>query len=289
MKGGIGTKPAIARLLGTAPRSAPTAVERARPLDPDQTTAETYLLATRAMAGSVRDAVTIPLLPLAVVGFAMAWPPGARARCWLMVTIVLVATALALIRLHATGGYCTPRHAMVIAYLLIPAAASGLYGLVNRLTVPGRWLGRDDAAYKLGPAVWLVVIGGLLAFSGRETFAPINEPMAGYRDAGRWIAEHVPPSEKVADVTGLALYYGERTGYTYGNIIDAPNDPSLRYVIAREAHLKGPWPYCAQIRAVVGDLKPVAIYPENPRKKQARVYVFEKPAGVAKSDGAKLR
>jgi hypothetical protein len=289
MKGGLGTKPAIARLLGTAPKSAATAVERARPLDPNQSTTATYLLATKAMAESVRDAVTIPLLPLAVVGLVLAWPPGVRARGWLMVTIVLVATALALIRLHATGGYCTPRHAMVIAYLLIPAAAAGLHGLVGRLTIPGRWVGLDDAAYKPGPAIWLVVLGGLVACSGRETFAPINEPMAGYREAGRWVAEHVPPGEKVADLTGLSLFYGEREGYTFATIIDAPNDPGLRYVVAREAHLKGPWPYCEQIRAVVGDLEPVAIYPEHPVKRQARVFVFEKPAVVAKGIAAPAR
>jgi hypothetical protein len=282
MKGGLGTKPAVARLLGTAPKSAPTAVERQRPLDPDQTTGQTYLLATRAMAEAVRDAVTIPLLPFVVVGFVLAWPPGARARSWLLVTIILVASALALIRLHATGGYCTPRHAMVMAYLLIPAAASGVHTLVNRLTIPGRWVGLDDARYKPGPAIWAVVIGGMLAFSGRATFAPINEPMAGYRDAGRWVAEHVPPGEKVADVTGLSLFYGGREGYTFANIIDAPNDPSLRYVVVREAHLKGPWPYCEQLRAVVGDLKPVATYPEGLKKGQARVFVFEKPAAVAK-------
>ena len=35
-KGGLGTKPAVARLLGTAPRSAALAVERERPLDPGQ-------------------------------------------------------------------------------------------------------------------------------------------------------------------------------------------------------------------------------------------------------------
>ncbi len=206
-----------------------------------------------------------------------------------MVTIIVAATALALIRLHATGGYCTPRHAMVIAYLLIPAAAAGLHGLVVRLTIPGRLVGLDDAPYKPGPAVWLVVVGGLLAFSGRQTFAPINEPMAGYRDAGRWIAEHVPPGEKVADVTGLSLFYGEREGYTFANIIDAPSDPGLRYVVARESHLKGPWPYCEQIRSVVGDLKPVAIYPENPRTRQARVFVFERPAVVAKGNATPAR
>lgn len=289
MKGGLGTKPAIARLLGTAPKSAPTAVERQRPLDPDQSTATTYTLAAKAMAEAVKEAVTVPLLPFVVVGFLLAWPPGANARGWLLVAIILLASALALIRLHATGGYCTPRHAMVMAYLLIPAAASGLHRLVGRLTIPGRWIGLDDVPYKPGPAIWLVLLGGLVAFHRGDLLAPINEPMAGYRDAGRWLAEHTAPGDKVADVTGLSLFYAERPGYTFRNIIDAPKDPGVGYVVVREAHLKGPWPYCEQLRAVVGDLKPVATYPENPGRRQAKVFVFERPAAVAARNGPATR
>ena len=212
MKGGLGTKPAVQRLLGTAPKSAPTAVERQRPLDPNQTTAKTYALAARAMADSVRDAVTLPLLPFAVIGLIMAWPPGVRSRPWLLVSIIIMASALALIRLHATGGYCTPRHAMIVGYLLIAAAASGLHSLMGKLTIPGRWLGLDDVQYTAGPAVWLVLLGGLGWYYSPSTLAPINESMAGYRDAGAWVHEHVPLGEKVADVTGLSQFYGERTG-----------------------------------------------------------------------------
>ena len=39
IKGGLGTKPGIARVLGLAPRSDPMGLERERPLPPDQTTA----------------------------------------------------------------------------------------------------------------------------------------------------------------------------------------------------------------------------------------------------------
>ena len=45
IKGGVATKPAIARLLGLAPHSAPLALEREQPLAPDQTALETYELA----------------------------------------------------------------------------------------------------------------------------------------------------------------------------------------------------------------------------------------------------
>jgi hypothetical protein len=289
VKGGLGTKPAVARLLGTAPKSAPTAVERQRPLDPNQSTATTYILAVRAVAEAVRDAVTVPLLPFVVVGLILAWPPGERSRSWLFVTIVLVASVLALIRLYATGGYCTARHAMVIAYLLIPAAASALHFLVNKVTIPGRWVGLEDTRYAAGPAVWGLLLGGFGLLYAHQSLAPINESMAGYRDAGAWVKEHVPPGEKVADVTGLSLYYGDHPGYTFANIIDAPRDPSLRFVVVRQAHLEGPWPYCEQIRSIVGDLKPVATYPESRKPRQAKVLVFERPVAVSNTGSPTIR
>jgi hypothetical protein len=283
MKGGLGTKPAVARLLGTAPRSAPTAVERQRPLDPDQSTATTYGLAARAMAEAVANAVTLPLLPLVLVGLCLAWPPRERSRPWLFVTIILVASALALIRLHATGGYCTPRHAMIVAYLLIPAAASGLHIMMGKLSIPGRWLGLDDARYTAGPAVWLIVLGGFVGLFATRVFTPLNAPMAGYREAGAWVAGHVKAGEKVADVTGLSLYYGDCAGYTFANIIDAAKDPSLRYVVVRDAHLHGPWPYCKQLHSLVVGLEPVEIFPKGRTDKQAKVFVYVRPAVVAQT------
>ena len=68
MRGGLGTKPSIARLLGTAPRSAAHAVERQRPLEPGQTEALTYLLAGKAVFKAITEAVTWPLLPFATLG-----------------------------------------------------------------------------------------------------------------------------------------------------------------------------------------------------------------------------
>src|SRR5262249_31315828 len=58
VKGGLGTKPSIARLIGSAPKSLPQAVERQHPLDPEQTAAESYALAAKAVFEAVRDAVS---------------------------------------------------------------------------------------------------------------------------------------------------------------------------------------------------------------------------------------
>jgi 4-amino-4-deoxy-L-arabinose transferase-like glycosyltransferase len=135
LKGGIGTKPAVARLLGTAPKSAAMAVERERPLDPDQSAWKAFATAWRGMFRAVQGAVTTPLLILAAVGLARRAPatdPG-QARGRLFVAIYGSMWMLALVRLYATGGYCTPRHALILALPLIALAAHGLSRIGERV------------------------------------------------------------------------------------------------------------------------------------------------------------
>jgi hypothetical protein len=275
LKGGLSTKPAVARLLGTAPPSLPTAVERQRPLDPNQTTGETYVHAVKAMALAVRDAMTIPLLPLALLGLIFAWPPGERARLWLFVAVTNIAAALALVRLHATGGYCSPRHAMVLVFLLIPAAAFGIQRILNGIRINGTWLGLGEGSYHPGPAIWALVLAAMVFHYSKHTFAPVNEGFGAYRAAGGWVAEHVPPGAAVVDLTGWALFYGQHPGYTFANLHEALSDHNLRWVVAREAHLKGPWHYCQQLRMLVADRAPVASFPTAPTRGQAQVFVFD--------------
>jgi hypothetical protein len=277
-KGGLGTKPAIARLLGTAPKSAPNAVERARPLDPDQTALKTYATATKAMFEAVKDEVTLPLLPFVLVGFWGCRPFAERARVWLFLGIILSAAMLALVRLHATGGYCTPRHAMLIGGLLIPAAAAGIDRLVERLAVPGRWFGFGDEVLRPGPAIWGVILLAFAGLNAKPLQAAVNAEMGGYRTASQWLAEHSTKDEHVVDLTGWSQFYAERDGYAFANLHDVVREPNVRYVIARESHLKGPWPYCEQLRELVGDLKPVETYPKIPRHGVAQVYVFDRQA-----------
>ena len=90
LKGGVGTKPGIARVLGLAPRSQPLALEREKPLPPGQTTSETYQIATIRMLKVFRAAVTPPLFPFALLGLVLAAvargpSPGLRyswRSCW---------------------------------------------------------------------------------------------------------------------------------------------------------------------------------------------------------------
>ncbi len=277
VKGGLGTKPAIARLLGTAPKSAADAVERSRPLDPNQSTAKTYALAAKAVWESIRDSVSLPLIPLAILGLAFTcWPLADRARVWLFLGIIGVAGVVALIRLHATGGYCTPRHAILLAFLLIPSAAAGLDRLLGSVSIPGRWLGLGEGRFTAGPAVWAVILGGFAAWSAPKVLEPINEKYVGYRLAGAWISEHVPANAHVVDTTGWSLYYGRRSGYTFANLHEALSDSNLRWVVVRDAHLRGPWWYCRVVQELVGHRDPIMVFPAHAAKGQARVFVFDR-------------
>ena len=186
-KGGIGTKPAVARLLGLSSRSHAMAVERERPLDPGQSTAATYGLATRAAALAIVGAVSAPLLLLAVAGLFVPGRKRQRGRADLFVVLGLAGWLLALVRLHATGGYCTPRHAMLLAIPVIAAAAHGLLLLVERVSERLLASALVDRQRRMRTALVLACLVCGMAVTGRELVAPINAASAGTgRPASGW-------------------------------------------------------------------------------------------------------
>jgi hypothetical protein len=286
LKGGLGTKPAIARLLGTAPPSPAGAVERARPLNPDETLAETYFYAAKAAYKAVRDAVSLPLFPLALLGLAMAGPYRPRARVWLFFWIAGLGGMLALIRLHATGGYCTPRHAMLLALPMIGGAAFAVDRLVRSLVISGRWLGQAGGTLRPGPALWIALLAAYGAWSTPVLLQPLNGAYVGYRQAASWVEANTAPDARVLDLTGWSLFYGQRKGYTFHNLADLEHDPDVRYVVVRGAHLRGPWNYCDLSRQMTAEARLLATFPEHPRPEQSRVFVFDRrPEGDAIAHG----
>ena len=62
---------------------------------------------------------------------------------------------------------------------------------------------------------------------------------------------------------------------------EAPADPHLRWVVALESHLKGPWTYCARLRQLVDGCEPVQTYVRRQGKHQVRVFVFDRQAKAA--------
>ncbi len=79
----------------------------------------------------------------------------------------------------------------------------------------------------------------------------------------------------VIDPKGLALFYANETGYTFARLTDGAHDPSVRWLVAHDALLHGPWDYCMFLRELVGDRQPVQTFPRHATRATSRVYVFD--------------
>ncbi len=278
-KGGIGTKPAVARLLGLSGPSRPDAVERERPLRAKINTVEVARMSAAAAVMAIGGAVTFPLIPFAVIGIVAAVRRTHREqmRGWLFLGIVVATATLAFVRLYATGGYCTPRHTLVIALLLIVSAGAGIRSVIARVV-------RSPRAYWMRPVLRstpIMTILGLIMINGPALIAPVNFGAGSYREAASWVVRNVPIQGRIIDVTGWAQFYSQHSGYTFANLIEAPADPTARWVIVRDAHLWGPWPYCEQLRSLITGAELVARFPANRQPGRSRVSIYERPDTIA--------
>ncbi len=281
-KGGLGTKPALARVLGTATKAAPDSVARARLLDPQQTPARTYALAVKGTAAAITELVSLPLLPLLALGLLKSRRSPGRARIRLFLGLILTGSAFALVRLHATCGYCTPRHALLLGLLFFPMSAAGLSWLCDLISLgvkrPDDELSIDRKRAIRRPIVLASLLVVYASCSAPGLLRRLNHEGAGYRLAGQWLADpaHAPADAKIIDASGWSLFYGQRAGYTFANLPAALDDPQARFVVVREAHLLGPWSYCRFFRDLVRGRLPIATFPDRPDKKQSRVYIFDR-------------
>ena len=140
-------------------------------------------------------AVTPPLFAMGVFGLVLALFQVSRMRAWLFLAIVLAASAAALVRLHATGGYLTTRHGLVPGMILTMAAAHGLAWTMSKVTIPGRWLGLAADRVRPGPAVWAALLGLLVVLPNVRAQATSNSgPFDVYHSTGRWIASMPIPT-----------------------------------------------------------------------------------------------
>ena len=310
-KGGLGTKPGIARVLGLAPRSDPMGLEREHPLSPDQTTAETYKLATIQMLRVFRAAMTPPLFAIGLfaLGFAVSqrivmryrsgatlrgsvrdllrlphpeeWL-GSRIRAWLFLSIVLAASAVALVRLHATGGYCTVRHGLVPGMILTMVAGNGLAWLMLKAAIPGRWLGVDSERLRPGPAVWAVFFVLVIVLPNVRVRVPAKPgPFDVYQSTGRWIAEHAGTTGQVLDLTDWSLFFSQRRGFPFASVYDAPKHPEIRWIVVRKPHVEGRWHYSQVIRQLIGNREPVALIPAHASSDQIQIRIYDRESPLS--------
>ncbi|HKI20609.1 MAG TPA: hypothetical protein VKA15_22155, partial [Isosphaeraceae bacterium] len=216
------------------------------------------------------------LLLLAPVGIAASGSGAAGRRSWLFLGIMLGLSALAMIRVHALAGYCTPRHAVIVAWVLILAGGAGLERVAASLGgATARFLGDRWTTQRVDLASKAIVLGACLLAWGPAMTAPIDSGFAGYRQAGEWLGAVTVAGERVLDPKGLSLFYAGEAGYTFATLTDGSHDPAVRWVVLHDALLQGPWDYCKLLRELVDDRRPTRVFPVNRVRGSAQVYVFD--------------
>jgi hypothetical protein len=276
-KGGLGTRPAVGRLIGTMPEAPPEALEREGPLTPGQTVGQTYAIATGRVVKAVRGAVPLPLWPLAVLGLVVARRGAGRgqARAWLLLGVLGLGACAGLVRLHATGGYCTVRHALIPATILTLAAAHGLAWVMHAVSFDGRRLGLGEGRLTPGPAVWALAIAAVVAWPLDRARTPYRSSFAAYRQAGTWLADLPEADGQVLDMTDWSLFFSGRDGAGFARVLEAADRPATRFLVVRDAHLTGHLHYNEVLRRLVAGRAPLARFPDRPTARQWQVAVYD--------------
>ena len=83
------------------------------------------------------------------------------------------------------------------------------------------------------------------------------------------------PGEAMVDPKGFSLFYAGKPGYTFATLAQGVHDPPVRWVVAHEALIFGPWDYSKSIRTLVGDRRPVRVFPAKPAHRVSKVYVYD--------------
>jgi 4-amino-4-deoxy-L-arabinose transferase-like glycosyltransferase len=276
-RGGLGTKPGIARVLALAPQSNPHALEREKPLTADVPVLHTYGLATVRMVKILRVAVTPVLFPFAMLGLLQLLVRKRNLRAAMFLAIVLGASAIALVRLHATGGYGVTRHGLVPGIILTIAAAGAIGSLAARVRFPGRWLRLEQDRVGIAAPVWSVLLAGvMLAMNWRGMLVENLNPFAVYHAAAGWLAQNVSAAERVLDMTDWSLYFSQRPGYPFADVYKAPGDPATRWIVVRGPHIEGRWPYAQVIRELIGAREPVALIPARAAPGQLQIRIYDR-------------
>jgi hypothetical protein len=209
--------------------------------------------------------------------------------------VVQAAALVGLVRLHATGGYCTVRHALVPGLMLTLCAASGLVWVVRRIAIDGKRLGLGEGTLRPGPVVWLAILGAVVVWPFYRDRTPYNTSFLPYRFAGAWLAERPDADGRVLDLTDWTLFFSGKQGDGFAAVLDALQRPATRYLVVRDAHLNGHLHYNEAVRHAIDGREPIARFPDNPTPRQIRVAVYDlaapapAPAGVAAGDGKGTR
>jgi Dolichyl-phosphate-mannose-protein mannosyltransferase len=276
VKGGLGTKPSIARVIGLAAPPPAFALEREKPLQAGQTTYQAYRYAAIRMQKVLKSAVTPSLYPFALLGLVMAVLTGSRRRERLFLGIILAASAVALVRLHVTAGYSTGRHGLVAGLILTLAAAQALTVLTRWITLPRGWLGPCAGWRRARAGLISSLIVTAVVVPQLRGLGPANRgPFAVYYETAAWLRARTAPGEQVLDLNDWSLYLSALPGRTFAQVYEGASDPGLRWLLVKSAHVEGRGPYNQVIRKLIAGRRPVALVPADPGVHDIQIRIYD--------------
>jgi hypothetical protein len=157
-------------------------------------------------------------------------------------------------------GYLGERHLVLVLLCGVYWAAAGLLTMVDRLR-------RGHVAV----AVLLVLVGVPLA----KALETLHADRAGFRAAGRWLAQHACPGDYVKDPYSWAHYYAGRV-FLEGSAGAPAHSPPLSYVVLERS--KNQHPHLEEVRDALHDVergRPVRSWSVRRGKEIAEVVVYE--------------
>ncbi|HEV3166882.1 MAG TPA: glycosyltransferase family 39 protein [Isosphaeraceae bacterium] len=198
------------------------------------------------------------LAPLAVLGAWRLRASESHRSTQRMLALYIILFTLILVRHTMTLGYLSGRHALTLVLVSLPWSAAMIVAIGDRLAARRSW----DDARRLR---WRIVCLGALVVAGLVVQARSAHPSRwGHWAAGRWLAQHMDPSEAVLDTRGWASFVSDRTSYDYWHVRQAFTDAKLAYIVVGTDELSANSRRGATLQAVLAyAATPVISFPER--------------------------
>lgn len=185
-----------------------------------------------------------------------------------MLLLVSLAVGLALWRVVVVAGYLSDRHTLLLLTCFIPFAAVGL-------TILGEEIARRWQRLRLAP---LLVPMAFLLVCLPKTLETLHYNRDGFKEAGRWLAEHSHPTDPILDPLCWSHYYAGRVFLEHTHWDLPPVEKRREYIVIEDAG--NPHPRVPEFRVAVEKAKKGEIvyrWSGKRGKKHADVLIYALP------------
>ncbi len=72
------------------------------------------------------------------------------------------------------------------------------------------------------------------------------------------------------------LYFSQSPGFRFSEVNWAAIDPTTRWIVARDAHIRGHFQYSRLVNDLIGIRQPVVTFPSHPVKGRLQIKIFDR-------------